>query len=50
MISELVWGVLNCLGNCDCLAEQENERSALNWVDSSSEGSLELCGDFKYAV
>lgn len=48
IISELFWGVLNCLGDCDCLAEQENGRSVFNWLDSSSEGSLELCGDFKY--
>lgn len=49
MISELLWGVLNCLGNCGCLAGQENGRSVFNWLDSSSEGSLELCGGLKYA-
>lgn len=49
MISESLWGVLNCLGDCGCLAAQENGRSVFNWVDSSSEGSLELCGDLKYA-
>lgn len=49
MISELFWGVLNCLGDCDCLAEQENGRLVFSWLDSSSEGSLELCGDLKYA-
>lgn len=49
MISELLWGVLSCLDDCGCLAVQENGRSVFSRVDSSSEGSLEPCGDLKYA-